>query len=73
MSDAYNFLVNNWGVIAPFLALILPFFVKIPFIAHSTVLEIIFSLIGKLLPKNPGAPEQSAKEVAEQEMNKKGI
>lgn len=65
MLDAYNWLTQNWTIIAPFLALILPFFAKIPFLAHSTAVEIILKLFMKLLPITPTNSDQSAKEVAE--------
>lgn len=63
MLSAYQWIVSNWGTIAPFLALVLPFFVKIPFIEHSTAAQIVFDLILKLLPSTPTNAPQSAQEV----------
>jgi len=44
-----NWIYANWNVISPFLALILPFFVKLPFIAHSTILEFFLKIFMKVI------------------------
>lgn len=51
--SALNWIYANWQTIAPFAALVLPFFVKLPFVAHSSAAEVLLSLLGKLLPSDP--------------------
>lgn len=65
MSTIIAWLSANWSVIAPVLAIVLPLFLKIPFVEHSTIAEIVIALLGKLLPSpvtQPTAPVSSSGE-----------